>query len=881
MTDTGLAFMEANPTSFSWSDEVDDDIPYAPQETRVAHETSEASAAKAEVEDSTQSSAPSSSPSQQPSQPSTLASTTKDTTTDDVPFYAVAVEDPLPRSDEPEATTYLHYRTNGDAVKDDADEDSSSFPSYRRRSSSVRDPGRLERPWRRSDRGSMNGSVDEDNKPGRFAKKYRRVGEKPKEEEPKVPLAEAPIPVVNPWLKAKEAAAKAAPVPTTPAPVPTESAWAKTAQAGKTSLAETIATEAEAKRASDSQSAPRWGNGAPTRNGPRGSRGDQDAALASIADEVSWPTPETSLQEKKKTTEKDGAEETGPSKPRNKEKWVAYDYVPSVSFETQIPQRTNKGRNNSTPNGTTDSQSGDKMTNGKYADDASSMSSSYKRASVDGSQWRDQRKTSGSAPGDKKDPATQTVSIPVPNIGNPKRKSKAKPKANINGNPSGRPTGNPTGDAEASAHSQANHAQPQNWRERTDSNRSGDRTRGGFRPRGGHAGNLQTQMPHLANGFSVQTGMPNRPQGPYSPPPRQNSYGQIFGPPSQRGGRGGRNGYHRMSLPNGIPRMPMMNPYGAAYDYSMMPMSAMTYQPQPYWDQVVMNMLRTQIEYYFSIENLCKDMYLRARMDSQGFVPLHFVAAFKRVRSMSTDLAMIRAVCETSNEIDLVVGEDELERVRRHDGWDKWVLAMEERDEFARTEGPTQLTFKNRSAAAVNGMQQQYQYFGYVAGYGMNYDGSMQQHQQQPQQHYGEQQQHTQAPAPAENGDDAKQSLPLSASVPDFSPATASPALNGSGRTSPKTNGVHVEAPEDANGVHEEASEEQPAEAVKEAEKAPEEPSKETPVEAVAEAPAVEIPVTKTVPAVANATPAAEAPVEAAVEAAAETPAADAETAES
>ena len=86
-----------------------------------------------------------------------------------------------------------------------------------------------------------------------------------------------------------------------------------------------------------------------------------------------------------------------------------------------------------------------------------------------------------------------------------------------------------------------------------------------------------------------------------------------------------------MSLPNGATRPPAVQTQFGPYDFPMAPMSAIPFQP-PYWDNVVIQMLKGQIEYYFSIENLCKDMYLRKRMDSQGFVHLHFVTAFKRIR---------------------------------------------------------------------------------------------------------------------------------------------------------------------------------------------------------------------------------------------------------
>lgn len=268
-------------------------------------------------------------------------------------------------------------------------------------------------------------------------------------------------------------------------------------------------------------------------------------------------------------------------------------------------------------------------------------------------------------------------------------------------------------------------------------------------------------------------------------------------PPSQRGGRGGRNGannYHRMSLPNNATRIPPLQMhYGGPYDYPMAPMSAMPFQPQPYWDHMVVSMLRTQIEYYFSIENLCKDMYLRARMDSQGFVPMHFIAAFKRVRTMSTDIAMVRAVCESSSELDLVVGEDDLERVRRRDGWEKWLLPMEERDEFARNSGPARLTFKNRPF----NMNQQFnamQLMGYAPNYGSPTDMSMQQQQQQL---YVDPQQQQAGASPvvngSSNGDVSKAASQLSANVPDFAPSVSSPIVNGQHDTEATTNGVHAE----------------------------------------------------------------------------------------
>ena len=48
-----------------------------------------------------------------------------------------------------------------------------------------------------------------------------------------------------------------------------------------------------------------------------------------------------------------------------------------------------------------------------------------------------------------------------------------------------------------------------------------------------------------------------------------------------------------------------------------------------------------QIEYYFSVQNLCKDMFLRARMDDGGWIPVEMIAGFNRVRALTPDLGTI------------------------------------------------------------------------------------------------------------------------------------------------------------------------------------------------------------------------------------------------
>lgn len=84
-------------------------------------------------------------------------------------------------------------------------------------------------------------------------------------------------------------------------------------------------------------------------------------------------------------------------------------------------------------------------------------------------------------------------------------------------------------------------------------------------------------------------------------------------------------------------------------------------------------------------------MYLRRHMDSQGFVSLEFIAAFNRIKSLSTDIELLKLVCQQSSNVQYRTGEDGRDRLRRREGWEQWVLAMAERDESAQNEGPKEL----------------------------------------------------------------------------------------------------------------------------------------------------------------------------------------------
>lgn len=117
-------------------------------------------------------------------------------------------------------------------------------------------------------------------------------------------------------------------------------------------------------------------------------------------------------------------------------------------------------------------------------------------------------------------------------------------------------------------------------------------------------------------------------------------------------------------------------------------MTAPAYPPQLF-NFEIKTVLTQQVEYYFSVDNLCKDNHLRRHMDSQGFVFLSVIHGFSRVNQLSGDkYALLRASVADSVQLDFVTGNDGIDRVRSRHHWQKFVLPIEQRVESAQTAGP-------------------------------------------------------------------------------------------------------------------------------------------------------------------------------------------------
>ncbi len=76
-------------------------------------------------------------------------------------------------------------------------------------------------------------------------------------------------------------------------------------------------------------------------------------------------------------------------------------------------------------------------------------------------------------------------------------------------------------------------------------------------------------------------------------------------------------------------------------------------------------------------------------MDSQGFVFLSVLAKFNRIKQLTTNYAMIQQVCVNSPNLEYYDPRvDGVDRVRKRDGWQQWVMKIEDRDPSAQNDGP-------------------------------------------------------------------------------------------------------------------------------------------------------------------------------------------------
>ncbi|KAL2138265.1 hypothetical protein VTI28DRAFT_7177 [Corynascus sepedonium] len=559
--------------------------------------------------------------------------------------------------------------------------------------------------------------------------------EKVKEPPKPVILTEAPLPTVNPWAKRMEAQKAAVQVKLGSDNATTDSESKQGVPQEEAGVRNAVPNGANGDKWAQKKTAEasRSTDHAPRRSGPRGSRaGDKDdkssVALPPVADPSSWPDPKSAAereqparksQEKVDAAEKDAADEAGPTR---KKTWEKLEIVHSVVFETQLPplrgskprggaprggREAGSLRGNShataaaatTQNGSTSVS--DKVTSpsgftgskpattrprdGSVPSRAASQSQpahASKRASVDVAS-RDQRKPS--VPGNTAEQARDTS---LDASTSSKRASATRDIRLENGS-----LNSESGQARAVPQDRTSTFQSRGDSQQY-STREGrsERGRGGYRARGSH-NNSSSHIPsgsYASNGhYSAPNGFQSR-QNPssHSPPPFAGQFPTSFGHSSRgRGNKWAASGQTAGRNTAGTTGFPPKATHVNDYAVGQYP----PYMYSPIFDASI-PILKSQVEYYLSVENLCKDYYLRQHMDGQGFVHLATIAAFKRIKAVTEDLELLRLACSLSDQIEFGVGDDGIERLRTREKWQHFVLPVAERAESHRNDGPANWT---------------------------------------------------------------------------------------------------------------------------------------------------------------------------------------------
>lgn len=350
-----------------------------------------------------------------------------------------------------------------------------------------------------------------------------------------------------------------------------------------------------------------------------------------------------------------------------------------------------------------------------------------------------------------------------------------------------------------------------------------DRGRGVYRGRG--LANQNSHPSYLANGhgfsggYSAQYPAGSAPQGrSFSNHERLTSPAQSTGAffvPSSPHGRSHRSNSRSQSIPHPYGRFSHTNQAGPPHLANLQTdlANAYGYQPEPQGPMSAMSfnpflpganlfgMVTVQMEYYFSVDNLCKDTFLRSHMNSQGFVPLSLVAGFRRIQQLTPDLELVRYVCLNSQVIEFLVGEDGVDWIRRRDDWHQWLLNIEERMPAARNDGPVPAApfqhpqvyagppvFDDRSetspqSAATTAPLENIQFQSLDSAAGQIDPGMAR-------------------PPPPSSGHHHRTKVPLSAAVSEFSPSVRGSRGRGFSSPDPYSQGINIISDEEMDKLN-------------------------------------------------------------------------------
>uniref|UniRef100_A0A8C7S6I4 La ribonucleoprotein 4Aa n=1 Tax=Oncorhynchus mykiss TaxID=8022 RepID=A0A8C7S6I4_ONCMY len=84
-------------------------------------------------------------------------------------------------------------------------------------------------------------------------------------------------------------------------------------------------------------------------------------------------------------------------------------------------------------------------------------------------------------------------------------------------------------------------------------------------------------------------------------------------------------------------------------------------EEQPLSSENLTESLKKELEFYFSRENLSKDLYLMSQMDSDQFVPIWTIASMESIKALTTDMELILDVLRSSPMVQV---DEQGEKVR-------------------------------------------------------------------------------------------------------------------------------------------------------------------------------------------------------------------------
>ncbi|KAK6356426.1 hypothetical protein TWF718_000785 [Orbilia javanica] len=189
---------------------------------------------------------------------------------------------------------------------------------------------------------------------------------------------------------------------------------------------------------------------------------------------------------------------------------------------------------------------------------------------------------------------------------------------------------------------------------------------------------------------NAQRQSPQYPSSPSTPQTARsyrgnNSRSHSVTQPQQFGKYGMQNGYPPQS-----PFVPSPSYYNNPYYNNRGSVSqGVPMHPDYEFTAAVQNVMN-QLSYYFSLDNMVKDTYLRSHMDSQGWIFLDIIAGFRKVKEMTKDNKnIVREACIQSPDVEFRgYHPDGRERLRSARNPTEWTLKYEDRDESCRHEGP-------------------------------------------------------------------------------------------------------------------------------------------------------------------------------------------------